>query len=179
MPLSRWLLLHFEFRASSLEGVQEGRKVEEQRASWRAQKAAQRLRKPKVSLPPAPTEDFVQLVFAERDHRLKREYGMWQHPELSTHAYRHAMLLLAADVWVAQTVLEEQFGPGKAKPKRILDWLVARGLTHGCKPNSLRTMIWRAREKLKCIENEPYLYDRTQVVWPPFCIEEALTRAAR
>ncbi|MDC8755359.1 hypothetical protein OIK40_11985 [Erythrobacter sp. sf7] len=96
-----------------------------------------------------------------------------------THAYRAALLYFSADVWVARTVLEKQFGKGKAKPKRILAWLVARGLAHGCQPNSLRTMIWRAADKLKRLESERYLYDPSQLLWPPFNVTDAVERAKR
>lgn len=151
--------------------------LEKRRAKERAKKAAQRARRPKPSVPADPPDEFVRLVLAERDYRLKREYSMWRHPDLITHAYRFAHLELSADVWAAMVVLEAKYGRRCTSPTKIVNWLISRGMTHRCKPSSLRTMVYRAFEKLKRLESEPFLYNRSEVVWPPFDHEEALRRA--
>lgn len=148
------------------------------REKERARKAAQRARRPKPTEPPEPSEEFVRLVITERDYRLKREYAMWRHPDLITHAYRFAHLELSADVWAAMVVLEAKHGRRCTSPTKIVNWLITRGMTHRCKRSSLRTMVYRAFEKLKRLESEPYLYDRNEVVWPPFSLSEALARSA-
>ena len=146
---------------------------DQRRAKERQKKAAQRARRPKPVAMPEPSDEFIALAFAERDFRLKREYAMWRHPDLPTYAYRWAHLTFSADVWVAQVVLEKQHGRKCTSPTRIVNWLVERGLTHGCTNASLRTMVYRAFEKLKRLESEAYLFDRREVVWPPFSLEEA------
>ena len=84
---------------------------------------------------------------AERDRRLVREYAMWRHPEMVTHAYRDTLLEFSADVWAAKVLLEHQYGVGRAAPTKIVRWLVAHGRTHCCQENSLRTMVYRAFQK--------------------------------
>ncbi len=148
------------------------------RLKEREKKAAQRARRPKPVAPPQPSDDFIELAFAERDFRLNREYAMWRHPDLPTYAYRWAHLIFSADVWVAQVVLEKQYGRRCTSPTRIVNWLVERGLTHGCTNASLRTMVYRAFEKVKRLESETYLFDRREVVWPPFSLAEAAARSA-
>lgn len=102
---------------------------------------------------------------------------MWRHPDLASYSYRWALLDFTADVWAAQVVLEEQYGRKCHSPTKIVTWLVERGLTHGCTRASLRTMVYRAFEKLRRLENEPYLYDQREVVWPPFSLREAVARS--
>lgn len=160
-----------------MRGVTDDAKRAALRAKWRRQKAAQLLRRPKVTAPRPPGEMFVRLVLAERDYRLKRERDSWGQPEVWDYAYRWALLAPAADLWAAKVVLEKQFGPGGAKPKRILDWMMERGMTHRCTRESLRVVIWRAGGKLKWLESQFYLNDRHQPLWPPFSIAEAAERA--
>ena len=147
-----------------------------QREYWRVRKAEQRRRLPKAQPPAEPTEKFISLVFAESEFRLQREYKMWRHPDMITHAYRASLLKFAADVWAAIVVIEKMHGTGNASPTRIANWLYDRDLSHGCTRRSLRTMVYRAFEKIKRLESEPYLYDRREVVWPPFSIDSALER---
>lgn len=149
---------------------------EKQREYWKVRKAEQRRRLPKAKPPAEPSEEFIRLVFAEKEYRLQREEQVWRHPDLTAHAYRRALLEFSADVWAAIVVLEKKHGVGSASPTRIANWLYDRDLSHGCTKRSLRTMVYRGIEKIKRLENEPYLYDRREVVWPPFSIEAALGR---
>ncbi|PHR94955.1 MAG: hypothetical protein COA68_17785 [Oceanobacter sp.] len=158
--------------------MEEHAERDRKRLQEREKKAAQRARRPKPVAPPEPSDEFILLVFAERDFRLKREYAMWHHPDMQTYAYRWAHLIFSADVWAAQAVLEKQHGRKCTSPTRIVNWLLKRGLTHGCTRASLRTMVYRAFGKLKRLESEPYLLDRREVVWPPFSLEEAVARSA-
>jgi hypothetical protein len=147
--------------------MQDDPRGETQRARWRQDKSNQRARQ-RPPTPPPPPDELVEDVMAERDRRLVREYAMWRHPEMVTHAYRYTLLEFSADVWAAKVLLEHQYGVGRAAPTKIVRWLVANGRTHGCQENSLRTMVYRAFQKISRLEAEPYLYDRTETVWPPF-----------
>ncbi len=151
-------------------------KREKQRKYWRERKAEQRRRQPPLQQPTEPSDEFIDLVFAEREYRLQREYKMWRHPDLGTLAYRYTQLKFSADVWAAIVVLEEKHGVGEASPTRIAEWLFLRGFDHGCSKRSLRTMVYRAFEKIDRLKSETYLPDPSEVVWPPFSMEATLAR---
>lgn len=104
---------------------------------------------------------------------------MWRHPDLAAVAYRWTHLKLSADVWAAKVVLREQYGRHCASPTKIVNWLVGQGFTHRCKPSSLRTMVYRAIDKIERLQNEPFLYVPGEVVWPPFSLAEAIERDRR
>ena len=87
-----------------------------------------------------------------------------------TYAYRWTLLEFSADVWAAKMLLELQHGAGRATPTEIVRWLVANDRTHGCQASSLRTMVYRAFEKIARLESEPYLFAKGEPVWPPFSL---------
>ncbi len=74
----------------------------------------------------------------------------------------------ASEVWAAETLLEVQWGAGNATPTRIRDMLTKMGRTHGYTHESLRKMIYIARQRVRQLETQVEPLGQVERIWPPF-----------
>jgi hypothetical protein len=119
------------------------------RARWRRNKRDERARKKPPPAPP-PSNAFVAQVVAERDRR-RADYPGWLWICPQWHGGRGSYEF-QTDVWAARSILAKQFGRSNVTAGKIARWLSAHGLEHGYKPNSLRTMVYRAIDAIEIME---------------------------
>lgn len=137
---------------------------EKQRARWRRNKRAERLRKrPAGHRPLSP--DLIERIWVERDQRLANyPLFLWNHPNWHWGRGSNAF---QCDVWAVRTLLEWELGIKKISDGKIARWMVEHDLTHGYRPASLRTMVWRAREAIAILETAEGRV-KGSPCWPPF-----------
>jgi hypothetical protein len=141
---------------------------EKKRGRWRRNKRVERARK-KTPPPLPPSEEFVWRVMAERDRR-RENYPYWLTWNIDWHDGR-GTFEFQTDVWSARTILAAQFGKSNVTAGKIARWMSGQGLNHGYKPNSLRTMVYRALEAIEIMET--YATPRRPVPhWPAFTPED-------
>jgi hypothetical protein len=142
--------------------------IEKQRARWRRNKRAERQRKApgRVDV----SAEFRATVFSERDRRAKlsREasYSIRLDSFYASGSWEKA-ISFAADVWAATVLIEAEWGDGKATPTRILRLLQSMGRTHGYTEQSLRKMIYKARERVHMLETRGHPWSPDEPFWPP------------
>jgi hypothetical protein len=164
-------------RAVVYDAAMDDFRQERRRARWRRNKAAARARARPKTHPPSPA--FVARVLAERDRR-ERARWLWDHPELGywkrrdlwvnagSWGGRNMWIEFVADVWTARTLLEKEFGAGKATPTRIARWLMENDRRHGYAESSLRPKVYQARAFVEAIEALPRGSDDDQACWAPW-----------
>ncbi len=107
----------------------------------------------------------------ERDRRSSKEfhaiallpYGNSLRGDTADRAFA-----FASDVWAAETLLEAQWGVGNATPTRIRDKLTTMDRTHGYTHESLRKMIYIARQRVRQLETQVEPLGMVEMIWPPF-----------
>lgn len=148
------------------------------RDRWRRNKAAerQRLRKKRIAeeskrlAPPKLDQDFLNRVWAERDKR-ERNFPMYM-PHLPDRKYfknggNFESQALVCDVWAAEVILAALKPDTKISDGQIARFLIEQERTHGVKPSSLRTKVWRTRPMVRFLEEAP-IWDRPGNYWPKF-----------
>lgn len=135
--------------------------IQKRRERWRRNKKAERARR-QVGCAPVDAA-IVAKVTAERDWRYRAAADYFL-----SGAVAEKTVHFTVDVWVAQTILEFQGGSGLATPTRISTWLRSIGKDYGYTEGALRKMIYRARDKIKVLEQAESWINRGQKVWPPF-----------
>lgn len=134
------------------------------RARWRRNKRAERERK-RIPAPAELDPAIAEHVWRERDKRAQL-FPEWLcflpgwHQGRGSEAFQ-------CDVWAAQTMLELQHGARKISDGMIARWMIENDLTHGYMPNSLRTMVRRAREAIEVLEKGTMRTHKSPA-WPPF-----------
>lgn len=121
---------------------------------------------------PAATLDavFSDQVWAERDKR-ERNFPMHM-PRLPSRKFfknggNFATQALICDVWAAEVILAALKPDTKISDGEIARFLVKEDRTHGAKPSSLRTKVWRTRPIVRFLEEAP-AWDRPGNYWPKF-----------
>lgn len=153
-------------------------KREISRDRWRRNKAAERRRlrekciagDPGDQTPPKLDTDLLDQVWAERDKRL-RNFPMHM-PHLPDRKFfknssNFASQALVCDVWAAEVILVALKPDTKISDGEIARFLINQGRTHGVKPSSLRTKVWRTRPIVRFLEEAP-IWDRPGCYWPKF-----------
>lgn len=142
---------------------------ERRRARWRRNKQAERARKKQKRREPSPK--FVDAVFAERDRRASLQSASsytFRHPSFTKEGTWERAIRFTADVWAASMLVEAEFGIGEATPTRIKGKLQQLGWTHDYSDQSLRKMIYRARERIETLETTGHLMSPGTKLWEPF-----------
>ena len=148
------------------------------RDRWRRNKAAerQRLREQREASeaqePPQPEldADFLEKVWAERDKR-ERNFP-WRMPHLPERKYfknssNFASQALVCDVWAAEVILAALKPDSELSDGEIARFLIEQKRTHGVKPSSLRTKVWRTRPIVRFLEEAP-IWNGPGNYWPKF-----------
>lgn len=143
--------------------------VEKQRARWRRNKKAARERsKPTERVPDA---NFKRRVKLERNRRIRtgiKGSPGWREGEYFDKDALTKAVTFAADVWEATILIEYQLGQGKATPTRIAHWLSENCKDQGYSAQSLRKMVYVARERIAYMEASVGLPRPGDLTWHPF-----------
>lgn len=136
------------------------------RARWVRNKRAERARHaPPPPLPPDPL--IEKAIWAERDRRFASYPSyLWSYQDWGQGTGRGSFAF-QCDVWAVKTLLKLQSPEEPVSAGQIARWMKEHGKSHGYKPGSLRTMVWRALAAIVILESAP---SRAEVssVWPPF-----------
>lgn len=113
---------------------------------------------------------FLKNVWAERDKR-ERNFP-WRMPHLPDRKFfknsaNFKSRALVCDVWAAEVILAALKLDTKISDGEIARFLIEQERTHGVKPSSLRTKVWRARPMVRFLEEAP-IWDRPGNYWPKF-----------
>lgn len=73
--------------------------------------------------------------------------------------------MFLANVWAADLLLEAEWGPGGAKPRRVAKWFIQQGICHGYTDLSFPKMLNKARMRIKELE-KPYALNSGKPIWP-------------
>lgn len=149
-----------------------------QRARWKRNKQAERERK--SSFPQPLAQSYIDQIMFERDRRAEAFDGTPNvirpnHFYFESGTYERALRFLA-NVWAADLILEAEWGPGGAKPRRVAKWFKQHGICHGYSDLSFPKMLSTARSRIKELE-EPYVLNSGKPIWPP--IEQNSSRRQR
>lgn len=148
------------------------------RERWRRNKRAerQRLKEKRKAEETRKSSDshldagFLEQVWEERDKRLRN--FPWQMPHLPGRKFfkntsNFASQALVCDVWAAEVILAACDPDAKISDGDIARFLIEQERTHGVKPSSLRTKVWRTRPLVRFLEEAP-IWDRPGKYWPKF-----------
>jgi len=120
--------------------------------------------------PPRLDASFLDQVWTERDKRL-RNFPMYM-PHLPDRKFfknngNFASQALVCDVWAAEVILAASKPDSEISDGEIARYLIEQERTHGVKPSSLRTKVWRTRPMVRFLEEAP-IWDRPGKYWPKF-----------
>ena len=145
---------------------------EKQRARWKRNKRAERARKkPLRKVPHELSPDFISAVEKERERRLNVDCGgadVFRSSFYYEDGTWEKAIGFAADVWAVTTILEAKWGPGSATIAAVHAELEASGRMHGYTSQSLRKMIYKARERITILETTGLPWMHGEPFWPPF-----------
>lgn len=142
---------------------------EKQRARWQRNKKAERKRK--STYPRELSPQLVARVIKERNRRISETpyVGVyWRHADYFKAGSWEKALCFAADVWAADVILKEEWGPKGAKPSRVAAWIEAHGHPHTYACETMRKMIYKARQRIKVLETRGLISEPGRVFWPQF-----------
>lgn len=128
--------------------------TEKQRARWKRNKKAARDRSKPAENPICA--GFKRRVRTERNRRIRigiKGSPGWREGHYFDEGALTKAVTFAADVWEATTLIERQYGKGKATPTRIASWLLEHDRDQGYSPQSLRKMVYVARERIAYMES--------------------------
>lgn len=134
---------------TSIKGERRAADQESKRARWRRNKRAERERKrpiPPRELPPT----VLSMIESERAHRLAK--GMPSDLSFNITNHGWGSYKFHCDVWSVRTRLRAQHPKKRITAGSVARWMRENGLSHGYKPSSLRTMVYRAFEAIKAME---------------------------
>lgn len=146
---------------------------EKQRARWLRNKRAQRERAKQDVRVPSPK--LLRMVRAERNRRVK--FGLqgspaWREGHYFDKAALKKAVTFAADVWEATVLIDYELGEGKATPTRIARHLADWGKDQGYSDQSLRKMVYVARDRIAYMESCADPANPSRTVWEPFNIDD-------
>lgn len=151
---------------------------EARRDRWKRNKAAERkrLRDKRAAheaTQPQPSDldaDFLNQVWQERDKR-ERNFPMHMlhlpNRKFFKNGGNFASQALVCDVWAAEVILAALKPEAEISDGQIAMFLIKQQRTHGVKPSSLRTKVWRTRPIVRFLEESP-IWDRPGNYWPKF-----------
>ena len=147
--------------------------VEKQRARWKRNKRAARKRSEPVER--VPNASFKRRVRTERNRRVKSGLGIspaWRDGHYFDTIAQDKAVTFAADVWEATVLIEYALGRGKASPPRIARHLIDCGKDQGYSDQSLRKMVYVARDRIAFMESSIDPAKPSRSLWEPLNASE-------